>query len=447
MRALPHDLGAEKAVLGALLLKPGAIAEVADDLRPEDFHHPAHEAIAVACLALAAANKPIDPVAVADELRRADSADRLRGVGGEAYLVALLDGVITVDSLPHHVAIVRRLATARRLVETAQAIVADGLGEDAGGEDFADESERAILAVTSRHAPVRYESAKTTLGRVIANVEEAHEGRQRASKIATGLAALDGILRGGIAPGDLVIVGGRPGMGKTSLATGIAFDAAIRDGVAALIFSLEMDRSSLLVRALASRADLDGNSIEDGRLRPSEWSRLHAAGSEIAAAPVWIDDRALDLAGIVSTARRWRGRPEEGGRERAIVVVDYLQLVKVPGDKRKGSNREQDVAEASRTLKLLARDLRLPVVALSQLNRAVEARTDKRPTMADLRESGAIEQDADVIAFCYRDAVYNEKADPRAAEIIVAKQRKGPCGTANVRWSAPSTRFDDGGAV
>jgi replicative DNA helicase len=438
-RSLPHSLEAERAILGAVLLAPQLFAHVAE-LPPGDFYHPAHVALFEAMRALDIVGKPIDPVSLPVQMETDGSVGKLRGLGGEAYLSDLMSSVLVIDEAPlrHQMVIVRDRAKLRKLVAFGQQVAASSFAEGAEVGEVQAEAERQLLELGALSPQAR---GRRRLPALLSPVLQTIEHRSDRGSLVTGvpsqLPKLDE-LTAGFQSGELVIIAARPSMGKSSLATQIA----LHGGVPSLIFSLEMSAESLVERILSGEAEVDSRGLRSGKLSGPQWIRLTSACSRLHddKRDVQIDDSSsLTIGQLRSEARRWRAKDTDPAKP-AVVLVDYAQLLDSVG---KHDNREREVSEISRGLKALAKDLRVPVIALSQLNRGVESRSDKRPGLADLRESGAIEQDADVVIFVYRDEVYNKQTDDKGiAELIVGKQRNGPLGTARVRWNAIYTRFE-----
>jgi len=442
---LPHNLEAEMSVLGGVLLYHQSFHQIADLVEPQDFYHPAHTAIYQSMVELDADGKPIDPITIAEQMRANDSFAKLRAVRGEAYFVELTSAVLTVENIAFHARTVRAKATARRLIETAQEIAARGYGEYGDVDDYLDEAERAIFEIADRTQRQGYEPIKKVLNTTIKAVELRYDRKQAVTGVPSGYHKLDA-LTCGFQPSELVIVAARPSMGKTALAMNAAENAAIEWSVPVLVFSLEMSKESLCGRLLCCEARVDSTRLRGGFLDQRDWINLTRAASRISEAPIWIDDSgAPTLLEIRTKCRRWRADPKifSAPNQHGLIVIDYLQLIQGrPGGR--DHNREREISEISRGLKALAKELRVPVLALSQLNRGVEARADKRPQLSDLRESGAIEQDADLIAFIYRDEVYNkESGDKGVAEIIVGKQRNGPTGMVKLAFLNQYTRFEN----
>lgn len=439
------DLDAERSVLGAVLVHPRLFVDVSSELRVDDFYHPAHRAIFGAMVDLDRDSKPVDTITVAGQLRSDGQVQILNGLGGEDYLVELMASVVTIESVAYHARTVSTKAQRRKWVEAAADIHAWGMGNDADGE-FLVAAERSLLELTMQTRTTSAVGIKPVMHTVANTIEQRWTKRhdRAITGIPSGLEDLDA-LTSGWQPSDLVIIAGRPSMGKTAAALACV-DAAAKSKTAVLVFSLEMSKEALVERLVAMNANVDSMQLRSGHITQATWLALGRTFSLIAEYPVAIDDTpALRVGEIRSRARRWRMN-QAAKYERVMVVVDYIGLAHADRDR---DHREREVAEVSAGLKALAKELKCPVIALSQLNRSCESRTDKRPMMSDLRESGAIEQDADVIAFLYRDEVYHhepikgqcDECGKGVAEVVVAKQRNGMTGTVHVSWNAPSTKF------
>lgn len=448
-RVLPRDTAAEESVIGGVLFHGRALLEVADLLRPEDFYDPRHEAIWAAMLALHAATPPVlvDLVTVAAQLRLMGTMPLLNASGGEAYLVELVNKAGSAAGLVAHARLVSAAATKRRLVLVGQALIEQGSDPEIDAHAHLEAAQRAIFEASSRSQRKPYRAAGDVLREAVTRLEQRATLRQEVTGVPTGFYELDR-MTAGLHGGHLVVIAARPGMGKTAFALGCVEHAAVQHRIPALLFSLEMNDHELIERSLSSQGSVDGTHIRTGRLDRRDWAGIASAARRLGSAPLWVDDTAsLTLMDIRTKVRRWRSDPAifpPGAPLRGLVVVDYLQLIAPSEARGRSTNREQEISEISRGLKQLAKEIGLPVVALSQLNRAVEARVDKRPLPSDLRESGAIEQDADVIVLLYRDEVYDpETPEPGVAEVIVGKQRGGPIGTVKLLYRKQFTRFDN----
>ena len=445
-RVLPWSEEAEKSVVGGVLVHPKAFHQVADVLDSEDFYHPAHAAIFQAMCDLDHTGKPIDPITIAEQMRTSETYHKLRAFNGDVYFSELASSVVTIENIAYHGRTVRGKATARRLIEVAQEIAAKGYADYGDTDEYIDSAERAIFEISQRSQRQGYESIKKVLNVTIKAVEQRYDRKQAITGVASGYHKLDA-MTAGFQPSELIIIAARPSMGKTSLVMNTAQNAAIEFKVPVLVFSLEMSKESLVERLLCSEALVDSSRLRAGFLEQRDWINITKAASRISEAPIWIDDSgAPTLMEIRAKCRRWRSDPNifPTPNHHGMVVLDYLQLIHGRPGAGREQNREREISEISRGLKALAKELRVPIIALSQLNRGVESRQDKRPQLSDLRESGAIEQDADVLAFIYRDDVYNkESPDKGIAEIIIGKQRNGPTGMLKLRFLNQYTRFEN----
>jgi replicative DNA helicase len=432
-RVPPHSLDAEQSVLGAILLNNDVLSQVTEILEAEDFYRSGHRILYGAILDLFDKGDPIDLVTITEALRH---RDRLEKVGGAAYLSTLTNNVPSIGNAEHYARIVRERAVLRKLIWVSTEIASEGYGADAEVEEYLDRAEKAIFEVTARKIRPTFTRVKDILRDTFQKIEELYERKDLVTWVPSGYHELDQ-LTAGFQPSDLVIVAGRPGMGKTSFVLNVAQYAAIEAQVPVGFFSLEMSKQQLVMRLLCSEAKVDSHRLRRGMLRDSDWPKLTRGAGSLAEAPIFIDD----TPGLSTLELRAKARRLKSDADLGLIIVDYLQLMRGRGSY---DVREQEISEISRTLKALAKELNIPVVALSQLNRGVEARADKRPMISDLRESGAIEQDADVIAFIYRDEVYHETSDEKGvAEIIVGKQRNGPTGTVKLAFLSEFTTFEN----
>ncbi len=430
-RVPPHDLQAEESLLGAMLLSRDAIASAVEHCRTEDFYRPAHSHIFEAICSLYAQGEPADPVTVSDELNR---ADLLEAAGGAGNLIGLQSNTPAIANAARYARIVEEHALLRRLISVAGEIAEMGysLPEDVAAA--MDRAEALVFEVVERRVTDSLKPLRELLAVSLDHLEALYNRGDTITGLPTGYADLDERLSG-LQASSLVIVGARPSMGKTSFALGLASHAAMERRLPVLFFSLEMSHLELTQRLLCSEARVDSSRMRNGKLHESDWPKVVHAIGRLGEAPLFIDDNAnLTVMEIRAKARRLKSREGLG-----LIVVDYLQLMSGPGQV---ENRQVEVSEISRGLKILARELSVPVVALSQLSRNLENRADKRPALADLRESGSLEQDADVVLFIYRDELYNkDSADKGTAEIIIAKHRNGPTGTTQLAFLDHFTRF------
>jgi replicative DNA helicase len=435
----PHSLEAEQSILGGLLLDNEAADRIGDVVSEDDFYSDAHRVIYRHIATLANEGKPVDVVTLSEALA---STQKLDYVGGLAYLGALVGNVPTAANIRHYADIVRERSILRQLAATAGEIAETAynpLGRHA--KAVLDEAEAKVLHIAEQgtRGQRTYQALKDVLLQVVDRIEQLYnrDNPSDVTGVATGYTDLDR-MTSGLQPGDLVIVAGRPSMGKTALAVNIGEHVALELKLPVVVFSMEMGAAQLAMRLIGSVGKLDQHKLRTGRLGPDDWERLSGALGRLSEAQILIDETpALNAIEVRSRARRLQKQYGQLG----IVIVDYLQLMQASSA---GENRATEISEISRSLKALAKELKVPVVALSQLNRSLEQRPNKRPVMSDLRESGAIEQDADVILFIYRDEVYNEDtADKGVAEIIVAKQRNGPIGMVRLTFLGENTRFEN----
>ncbi|NLE76327.1 MAG: replicative DNA helicase [Chloroflexi bacterium] len=432
-RLLPQNLEAEEAVLGSLLIDPDAVIQVAPFLQPEDFHREKNAWVYQAILDLHERREPPDFVTVCDELDRRSQLDE---VGGRAYITSLINAVPTSIHVEYYGRIVERTATLRRLIQAAGQIVQMAYDESKDVRDVVDRAEQLIFSVSQRQIRRDLTPIRQILTDYSHRIDELYRHQTEFIGIPTGFVDLDHLL-GGMQRSDLLIIAARPGVGKTSLALAMAENAAMRHGVRVAIFSLEMSSEQLVARLIASQTGINSQLLRTGKFSDDDWQRFAHATGVLSDTAIFIDD----TPGISATEVRTKARRLHAEEGLDMVVIDYLQLMR--SDSR-SENRVQEIAQISRSLKELARELGVPVIALSQLSRAVEQRQDKRPILSDLRESGALEQDADVVMFIYRDDMYNEESPLKnIAEVIVAKHRNGPVGTVQLYFQKDLARFAD----
>jgi replicative DNA helicase len=428
----PQNLEAERAVLGAVLMDNDALYTVMEILVPSDFHQPSHRLLFGTMLDLSERGEPIDIVTLADRLRTGGNLDK---AGGPDYLPTLADEVPTSAGVGNYAKIVKEKSVLRHLIEASTDIVQDCFDSAGEVDELIDEAERRIFAISEQRIRTGFLSMKDIVKSSFKTIESLYEKKEHITGVASGFADIDE-LTSGFQPSDLVIVAGRPSMGKTAFALNIAQQTSLKEKKTVAIFSLEMAKEQLVMRMLCSEARIDAHRLRSGFLGTTDWPKLSTAAGRLAEASIFIDDTPA----ISSMEMRAKARRLKADKGLDLIIVDYLQLM----SGRRSDSREQEISEISRSLKALAKELGVPVLALSQLNRGVESRQDKRPILADLRESGAIEQDADVIIFIYRDEVYNkETMDKGVAEIIIGKQRNGPVGTRKLTWLDKYTRFED----
>ena len=432
----PQNLDAEQAVLGGGFIRPNLLHSLTEILTEDDFYHPSHRMIYAAALDLYRENKPVDLVSVNDRLK---SRGGLEKVGGSVYLAELQESsLISAANAEYHGRIVRDKAIKRSLIDASSTIISDCYEDSRDTEALLDAAEKAVFAIAERTTGAFFKGSKELVKSVFEDLQNRYERRELVTGVSTGYRDLNE-LTAGWQPSDLIIVAGRPSMGKTAFALNSAIRSAIMDNVPVVIFSLEMSMEQLMQRMLCVLGHVDLRDLRRGYIRDDDWVRLYDAAQHLERAPIYIDDTpALGTMELRARCRRLKMEKDIG-----LVVVDYLQLMRAS---RRIDSREQEISEISRSLKALAKELHVPVIALSQLNRKVEERTNKRPLLSDLRESGAIEQDADVIAFLYRDEVYNKREDnPKRglAEIIIGKQRNGPTGEVELAFLKNCTAFEE----
>ncbi|MCD6186874.1 MAG: replicative DNA helicase [Desulfuromusa sp.] len=441
-RLPPQNLEAEMSVLGGVLLENEALNRALEFLRTEDFYRESHRKIFNALIILGDKSEPADLVTLTAVLK---DRGELEAVGGSTYLATLVDYVPTAANINYYCKLVKEKAVARKLIEASTAIATRGY-EGGDMEEILDQAEKSIFEISENRMRPSYFPVRDILKDTFKSIEALYERKELVTGVPTGYHDLDR-MTAGLQPSDLIVVAGRPSMGKTAFALNLIEYAAthVDKPVPAVIFSLEMSKEQLVQRMLCSLAKVDAGRLRTGHLGESDWPKLTMAAGQLNETQIFIDDTpAISVLELRSKARRLKAEHGLG-----LIVVDYLQLMR-------GSNpesRQQEISEISRSLKALAKELALPVVALSQLNRSLESRTDKRPMMADLRESGAIEQDADVIMFVYRESVYCEdcksrertceKGHDKDAEIIIGKQRNGPIGTVHLTFRGEFTRFEN----
>ncbi|MGH2747184.1 MAG: replicative DNA helicase [Actinomycetota bacterium] len=430
-RIPPHNLDAEQSVLGAMLESREAIANVIEIIKPEDFYKPSHAEIYETILALFAKGEAPDAIIVADELGRRGT---LEGVGGKPYLLGLLEAYPTASSAAHYARIVEEHAQLRALIDAGNRVQELGFAMPEDVSEAIDSAEEIIYQVGDRRLREDLHAIRGLLTENMEAIERLYERGESITGLATGFPDLDE-MTSGFQPNNLIIVAARPSMGKSSLMNDFALHAATRVGQPVVIFSLEMSRNELVQRFLSSEARVDSQRLRKGTLQEQDWTRLSSALGRLAEAPIFIDDSANStLMEMRAKCRRIKAKHGLG-----LVIIDYLQLMASP---RRSENRQQEVSEISRNLKVMARELEVPVICASQLNRQLEYRGDKRPMLADLRESGAIEQDSDLVMLLYRDEVYNPETSAKGeAELIVAKHRNGPTGKVRLAFMNQYTKF------
>ncbi len=447
---MPNAVDAEASVLGAILMRNDLFHQVAGHITESDFYSPRHQLILSAMAEVDKVGKPIDPITLEEQLDRTGS---LQKAGGMDYLLELTSRVPTTENVMHYVGIVRDKAMVRRLIQVTTEIAAEGYGDYGEAEEFLGQAEQLIFQITQRSKATSYEHVRPILQHTFKLLEIRGKGGD-ISGVPTGFDEFDKSTSG-LQPGSLNIIAARPSMGKTSLALNMATYAAIHHSIPVIIFSLEMTKEQLVERIVCSEARVEADRLRKGNLSAEDWKRLIDAAARIDPAKIFIDDTpSASLQQVRSKCRQWRSDrqvfsdadPTQVESPKGLIVIDYLQLMQAHSSTGKAlESREREVSEISRGLKAMAKELNLPVVALSQLNRQVEKREDKRPNLSDLRESGAIEQDADLIGFIFRDEFYtkDKSQKPGVAELIIGKQRNGPTGTSELSFLGKYTRFEN----
>ncbi|MBW2591412.1 MAG: replicative DNA helicase [Deltaproteobacteria bacterium] len=430
----PQSIQAEESIISAILLDNETLFEVLDILKPEDFYRSAHQKIFAAISELFTKNEPCDLVTLTEILK---NRGELEQIGGATYLPSIVDTAPLAVNAVHYARIIHNKASLRRLIEKANAIVKKCFEEQDDVDEVIDFAESSVFEISEHKINPAFFAINQLIDKNIETLEERQANKALVTGVSTGFSRLDTITSG-FQPSDLIILAARPSMGKTSLALNIARNAAIDANTAVAIFSLEMSKEQLSMRMLCSEARIDSNRLRSGFFGRDDWDKLTDAGSILSDASIFIDDSAsISAIEIRAKARRLKMDKNIG-----LILIDYLQLMK---GRSSAERRDLEISEISRSLKGLAKELNIPIVALSQLNRKLEERGDKRPMLSDLRESGALEQDADVVAFIYRDEVYNKDSNnPNRgkAELILAKQRNGPVGTVHLAFLNTYTRFE-----
>ena len=431
----PQNIEAEQSVLGGVLIENEAVHKVMEILTPEDFYRDAHRKIYDALIDLAERDEPADLITLTNELRKKEHLD---SVGGASYVTSLIDSVVTAANIEYYAKIVKEKAILRKLIEASTEIITHSYEDRSDVESLLDEAERAIFEISENRIKPSFYSIRDIVKQSFKTIERLYEKKELVTGVPSGYRELDQ-RTAGFQPSDLIIVAGRPSMGKTALCLNVAQYAAIEKRIPVAIFSLEMSKEQIVIRMLCSEAQVEGTRLRTGFLSESDWPRLTLAAGNLSDAPIFIDDAAaLSVLELRAKARRLNAEHGVG-----MIVIDYLQLMR---GRAKVESRQQEISEISRSLKALAKELNVPVIAVSQLSRRTEERQGMRPQLSDLRESGAIEQDADVILFIYRDEVYNRSEDnPNRgkAEIIIGKQRNGPTGKIDLAYLDKFTTFKE----
>ena len=427
----PQDIEAEQAVVGSMLTDQDAVVAAIETLKPEDFYREDNKIIYEAILNIYNRAEPIDIITLKSEL---SSMGKLDAVGGLEYIAQLPDKVPTTSNVDRYIKIVQDKAMLRNLIKTANEIISLGYDQTEDVEDVMDHAEKKIFDVMQRKNQKGYTSIKDILIESFTKLEELYNQKQHITGVPTGFIELDK-KTAGLHGSELILIAARPAMGKSAFALNIGTYAATRANIPVAIFSLEMSKDQIGNRILCSEALVDSNNVRTGELNDEELSKLAETSGELSQAQIFVDD----TPGISVMEIRAKCRKLKLEKNIGLVIIDYLQLIQGSG---KSSSREQEIAEISRSLKILAKEIDVPVIALSQLSRAVESRPDHRPMLSDLRESGSIEQDADIVMFLYRDDYYNEESEKKnIAEVIIAKQRAGSTGTVELAWLGNYTKF------
>jgi replicative DNA helicase len=432
-RSLPHNLEAERTVLGAVVIDNAAFNGAAELLSRDDFYREAHRRVFEAMSSLAERSQPIDFVTLKEELARTSA---LEAVGGPAYIASLVDGVPRITNIEDWCRIIKEKAVLRNLIHASNRIVQAAYEAEDDPAQILDQAEKAIFEIAERRIRHGFVGIREIVKESFRTIDQLAQSQGAATGVPTGFSDLDD-RTSGLQKGDLIIVAARPSMGKTSLCLNIAQHASLKVGETVGVFSLEMSKEQLVLRMLCADARIDSHRLRTGRLTEKDWARLAKAYAELSASKIFIDDSA-SATPLEMRAKCRRLKAEFG---LGLVIIDYLQLMSGSG---RVENRQQEVSQISRSLKGLAKELAVPVIALSQLSRAPEARTDKRPQLSDLRESGGIEQDADVVMFIYRESEHKPTPENEGiAEIIIGKQRNGPTGSVKLAFIKEFTRFEN----
>ncbi|MBE6096928.1 MAG: replicative DNA helicase [Schwartzia succinivorans] len=432
-RIPPQNIEAEQAVLGAMLIKKEAVIEAMEILRPEDFYRDAHRVVFEAIMAVFQNDSAVDMITVTEQLKKSDLLDKAGGVAG---VTALANAVPTAANVVYHAKIVREKAELRELINAGSEITGWAFEDSDDVEAVMDKAEKRILEVTARENSAEFTSMKDIVISVFKQIEERSTNKGGLTGVASGFTDLDR-LTSGFQPSDLILVAARPSMGKTAFTLNIASYVAVHLDKPVAFFSLEMSKEQLAQRMLCSEGGIDSQRLRNGDMKDEDWEHVIAAADRLTYAPVFIDD----TPGITVMELRSKARRIKAEHGLSMVIIDYLQLMSGKGSKN-GDNRQQEISEISRSLKALARELKVPVIALSQLSRSVESRQVKRPMLSDLRESGSLEQDADIVMFLYREDYYDKETEQQnVTEVIVAKHRNGPIDTVRLYFDKEFTRF------
>jgi replicative DNA helicase len=437
-RVPPHDLDAERAVIGAMLVSETAVAAVAERLAAEDFYSEVHRIIYGAMMRLYSRGEPIDQLTLTNELRSVNEFER---IGGRAYVFQIVESVPTAANAGRYADIVRGKALLRAIIDVGSRITEDAFREPENVSQALDSAEQLVYGVSNRTLREHLAPVSELAPGALEMIQRLYEQEGEVTGVETGFEDLDRLTTG-FHKSDLIILAARPAMGKTAMALNAIWHASGEKKMPVAIFSLEMSKEQLVQRLISQTTRIPAQALRSGNVKAEDWPKLVRGVAEVSRAPIWIDDTAgVTLMEIRAKVRRLASQLNVAGEmPLSLVVVDYLQLMVGQGNR--AENRQQEIAEISRGLKVLARDLDVPVLAIAQLSRAVEARHDKRPLLSDLRDSGAIEQDADMVMFLYRDEYYNSESDDKGiAEVIVGKHRNGPTGRVQLAWMEQYTKF------
>ena len=435
-RIPPQNIEAEQAVLGAMLIEREAISKVAEFLRPEDCYREAHRLIFNAMLELFNKNDAVDMVTVIEFLRK---GDKLEVAGGISYITSLANSVPTAANVLYHARIVEEKALLRQLINAATNIASMGYEGSEEVSGILDTAEKTILSVSSRRLGGEFTPIKSIIFDAFNKIEQLYASKGSITGLSTGFKDLDR-LTSGLQPSDLILIAARPSMGKTAFVLNIAQHIGIKEKKAVAFFSLEMSKEQLVQRMLCAESTIDSQRLRIGELEANDWTKLVSGADRLSAAPIFIDD----TAGITVMEMRSKARRLKIEYDLQLIIIDYLQLMQGSSKGKGSENRQQEISEISRSLKGLAREIGVPVIALSQLSRSVESRQVKKPMLSDLRESGSLEQDADIVAFLYRDDYYNPDSEQKnITEVIIAKHRNGPVDTIQLFFHKQFTKFSD----
>ena len=435
-RVPPQNVEAEQSVLGAMLIEREAISRATEILRPEDFYREAHRLIYNSIMQLYNKNEAVDLITITEQLKK---EDKLEAVGGISFVTSLANSMPTAANVTYHAKIVEEKALLRQLINAATYIA--GMGYEATDEvlNILDSAEKTILGVANRKVKGDFAPVKNIILDAFHKIEQLYDSKGGITGLSTGFKDLDR-LTAGLQPSDLILIAARPSMGKTAFVLNIARNVAVKEKKAVAFFSLEMSKEQLVQRMLCSEAPIDAQRLRIGDLKDDDWKRLVVAAEKLSAAPIFIDD----TPGVTVVEMRAKARRLKVEHDLKLIVIDYLQLMQGQSGSGRSENRQQEISEISRSLKGLARELNVPVIALSQLSRGVESRQSKKPMLSDLRESGSLEQDADIVAFLYREDYYNPETDNKnITEIIIAKHRNGPVDTVLLNFQKQFTKFSD----